>query len=147
MPVKSQLSQIELRTTQYLHGFMLDILNLLAQHFGGQTTLNHLRIGNYIGLHSLHNHRPTSNKEIAKDLGLSRATVSRIVGDFIKQGWVIEEAHPDDGRRRQLRIAHELVSADRYERAFRSRVNQLLERYDSEKIIKVDSTKRSFKSA
>ena len=144
MQKAKELSPTELQTTRYLHGFMLDILNLLAEHFGGQTTLNHLRIGNYIGLRSLHGNRPTNNKEIAEDLALSRATVSRIVSDFVEHGWVVEEPHPEDGRRRQLRITPEHPSADRYERAFRSHLNDLLDRYDSSEIMRVDPGKRSF---
>jgi len=142
---EERLSELELRTTRYLHEFMLTIRNLLAEHFGGQSTLNHLRVGNYIGLHSLHHRRPTTNTEIAQALGLSRATVSRIVGDFISEGWVTETAHPDDGRRRELRITPGHPSADKYERAFRRHVNALLRNYEGQEITRVHADKRSFR--
>jgi len=144
MVSESELSAEELRTTRYLHEFMLDILNLLANHFGGQKTLNHLRVGNYIGLYSLHLKRSTSNKDIAANLGLSRATVSRIVSDFVGEGWVTEFEDPDDGRRRKLRITPNHPNADRYEREFRSIVNSLLVEYGAQRISLVDIDKRSF---
>jgi len=140
----SNLSDVELRSTHELYRFKKDFVDLLADHFGGHTTLNHLRVGNYIGLRSQYESRPTSNSEISQSLGISRATVSRIVSDFIQCGWVRETPHPDDGRKRLLVITPDHQFADRFERALRLRVNELMDGYASGKIVKVDPAKKSF---
>jgi DNA-binding MarR family transcriptional regulator len=138
------LTREELRSTHELYRLKKDIVDLLAQHFGGHTTLNHLRVGNIIGLSSQYESRPVSNHEIAKALGISRATVSRIVADFIRCGWVRETPHPEDGRRRLLVITPEHEHADKFEREFRRLVNNLIDGYEAGTIVKVDPDKRSF---
>ncbi|MGI9341774.1 MAG: MarR family winged helix-turn-helix transcriptional regulator [Gammaproteobacteria bacterium] len=141
------LTPLEEETTRYVHRMIGEIMRLLAQHFQGDTTLNHLRIGNFIGLRALYEGRPTNNRDIADSLGISRPTVSRIVSDFIGAGWVVERADPDDGRRRMLTIAPNHPDADRFEKAFRKLLNDLLERYEAGEIVQVDSGKRSFSDA
>ena len=142
--MSSSLSKQELKSTHYLKSFMGDVLNLLSRHFKGETPLNHLEIGNYIGLVSLYEGKPTSNKDIADALGISRSTVSRIVADFIEKGWVIEQSHPEDGRRKMLLIAPGHPLADNFEKEFRVILNDMLERFDSKDIVLVDPAKKSF---
>lgn len=142
--MSKRLTPTELQTTRYLHELSADFMRLLSEHFGGETTLNHLRIGNYIGLNSHYLGQPTSNKDIAAALGISRPTVSRIVGDFIDQGWVVEKPHPDDGRRRLLQIAPGHPAADRFEKVFRGRINDLLQRYDRGEVVQVDPSRKSY---
>lgn len=138
------LAKRERETTHYLKTFVSEFLGLLSHHFKGQTTLNDLRIGNYIGLKSQYGGEPTNNKEISAVLGIPRSTVTRIVTDFIEQGWVAERPHPEDGRRKQLFIVpgHEL--GDSFEKEFRALLNELLELYESREIVKVDPSKPSF---
>jgi len=141
----ADLTPEEEETTRFLQALVGEILRLLAEHFQGETTLNHLRIGSYIGLKSLYEGRSTSNKDIAEVLNISRPTVSRIVGDFIDQGWVVEAPNPEDGRARLLRIADDHPLADNFERNFRVLFNDLLDRYDAGKLIKVDPAKKSYR--
>lgn len=140
----SFLSAVERHSTHEIYRFKKEFVDLLAEHFGGHTTLNHLRVGNYIGLRSQYEIEPTSNGQIAQALGLSRATVSRIVSDFIQCGWVRETSHPDDGRKRLLVITPDHQFADRFERAFRRSVNELVDSFVSGKIVMVDPEKKSF---
>lgn len=140
----SQVTKAEFDTTRELYSFKVELLELMAEHFGGQTTLNHLRVGNFIGKRSQYDDRPTTNAEIARGLRISRATVSRIVSDFVRAGWVTEYAHPDDGRKRLLVITPGHPKGDRFERAFRRRLNDLLTQYSAGKIIHVDPKKRMF---
>lgn len=142
--MKSELSEVELRSTHQLKVFIGEILHLLALHFKGETTLNHLQIGNYIGLISLYEGRPTSNKDIAEKLGMSRSTASRIVADFIDKGWVIERSHPEDGRKKQLLIAPGHPLADNFEKDFRNIFNKILKDFESGKIVRVDPSKSGF---
>jgi len=139
-----ELSEVERRSTHQLKAFIGEILHLLSLHFKGETTLNHLQIGNYIGLISLYEGRPTSNKDIAEKLGISRSTVSRIVADFMEKGWVIERPHPDDGRKKQLLIAPGHPLADNFEKDFRAVFNRILRDFESGKIVQVDSSKSDF---
>ena len=142
--MKSGLSKLELKSTHYLKAFVGDVLHLLSLHFNGETTLNHLQIGNYIGLISLYEGKPTSNKSIADALGIPRSSVSRIVADFIKKGWVIEQSHPEDGRKKQLLIAPGHPLADNFEKQFRHLLNDLLQHFVSGRIVPVDPSKKSF---
>jgi DNA-binding MarR family transcriptional regulator len=139
-----ELTSKELATTRYLHEFMGEILRLLSTHFKGETTLNDLRIGSYIGLMSQHKSKLTSNKDIAETLDIPPSTVSRIVKDFIKQGWVVEYPHPEDGRKKLLSIVHNHEREDGFERSFRSILNELLQRYDEGRLINVPASKKSF---
>jgi DNA-binding MarR family transcriptional regulator len=138
------LNKKELETTHYLHACIGDILSLLSLHFKGHTTLNDLRIGNFIGLMSHYDTEPTSNKRISAKLGIPRSTVSRIVTDFIEQKWVTEHPHPEDGRKKQLSIATGHPLADNFEKDFRVIINDLLERFESNKIVRVDPSKKSY---
>jgi DNA-binding MarR family transcriptional regulator len=142
--MKSKLSKQELRTTHYMKLFVGDILHLLSQHFGGDTTLNHLEIGTYIGLMSQYEDQPTSNKDISKALGIPRSTVSRIVADLIAKKWVVQVPHPEDGRRKLFLIPHDHPLADHFEKKFRTLTNKLFQHYESRKLVMVDPKKKSF---
>jgi DNA-binding MarR family transcriptional regulator len=111
--------------------FTADVLSLLSRHFGGDTTLNHLRIGNYIGIQTLFYGRPTTNKEIANATGISPSTVSRTVTEFIAHGYVREQSHEDDGRIHLVTIIDNHPHAERFETALHKRVTDLLNSYVS----------------
>jgi DNA-binding MarR family transcriptional regulator len=132
------LELAEFQTAQEIQAFIGLFLGTLAKHFGGETTLNHLRIGSYIGLKSIYEGDATSNKEIAETLGISRPTVSRIVHEFIAQKWVRERPHPEDGRKRLIEIVPGHPASDRFERDFRRLLNKMLKRYEEQKIVILD---------
>lgn len=111
--------------------FTADILGLLSRHFGGDTTLNHLRVGNYIGIQTLFYGRPTNNKEIANATGISPSTVSRTVTEFIARGYVREQRHDDDGRINLVSIIDSHPLAEGFEVELHKRVRDLLYRYAS----------------
>jgi DNA-binding MarR family transcriptional regulator len=138
------LSEVELESTRRLKQFLADTLQLLSKHFGGESTLNHLEIGNFIGQISHYEHRPTSNSEISEVLNISRSTVSRIVGDCIEKGWVSERQDPEDGRRKKILMPREHPHADLFERDFRVLVNAILESYSDKEIVQVDPDRKSF---
>ncbi len=138
------LARAEFQTAQEIQAFIGLFLGTLAKHFGGETTLNHLRIGSYIGLMSLYVGDATSNKDIAETLGISRPTVSRVVHELIEQKWVRERPHPEDGRRRLIEIVPGHPASDRFERDFRRLLNTLLKRYEERGIIIFDPDKSSF---
>ena len=139
-----ELDSAESATTRYLHQFVGQLLTMLGADFGGDTTINHLRIGNFIGLKSQHMGEATSNAEIAEALGISRPTVSRIVADFLASGWICDEPHPSDGRKRLLTINPDHPLADHFEKRFRGLLNPLLDRYDAGELVIVDPGRRSF---
>jgi DNA-binding MarR family transcriptional regulator len=139
-----ELSHLELQSTYQMKALIGSILTSLSVHFGGDVTVNQMRIGHYIGQQSLYNGTATSNKDISAQLGIPRSTVSRIVADFVQKKWVIEVPHPDDGRRKLLQISPDHPDADTFEMAFRDLINKLLLRYDQESIVVVDTKQQGF---
>jgi DNA-binding MarR family transcriptional regulator len=142
--MKGKLSKQEFRSTHQLKILIGNFLHLLSENFKGDTTLNHLEIGNYIGLMCQYEDQPTSNKDIADALGIPRSTVSRIVADLIARGWVVQVPHPEDGRKKLFVIPHDHPLADAFERKFRKLTNNLFRRYESRKLVMVDPKKKSF---
>ena len=92
-------------SNQEVQELMYEIFSLLAEQFDGDTTLNSLRIGNYIGLKSIYYSNPTNNTDIARTLNISPSTVSRLVNNLVSMGYVAEAAHPSDGWVRLIGIA------------------------------------------
>ena len=109
-----------------VQSFMTQVLGLMATHFRGDTTLNHLRIGNYIGLRDLFDGEATTNKEISEALGIPTSTVSRIVTELMKRGYVTEAPHPEDQRIRLLRIVPNHPLAQGFESELRTLLKDLL---------------------
>jgi DNA-binding MarR family transcriptional regulator len=138
------LSTLELKSAQYLKSYIGEILQLLSLHFEGGTTINQLRVGHYIGLMSQYKGKPTSNKNIAEALRIPRSTVSRIVIDCIEKGWVVERAHAEDGRKKELLIVPGHPDGDNFEKDFRRLLNEAVQLLDSGKIIPVDPSKEGF---
>lgn len=71
----------------------------LAAKYGGDSTLNELRVMNQIILCSLEG-RTCSVTALHKITGISMPTVSRSVAHLQGEGWLTERRHPDDGRKR-----------------------------------------------
>ena len=121
-----------------------EILKLLALHFNGETTINQMRIGHYIGLKSLYERSPTSNKDISNALDIPRSTVSRIIADYVEKGWVVEQPDPEDGRRKHLFIPPDHPLADHFEKAFRCLINDLLSDFEAGQIVPVDADREGY---
>lgn len=113
-------------TPRQVQDFMTRVLGLMAQRFRGDATLNHLRIGNYIGLRDLFDGAATTNKEISEALGIPTSTVSRIVTELMKRGYVAETLHADDHRIRLLRIVPGHPLAQGFETELRTLLGELL---------------------
>ena len=120
------------------------ILRLLAERFGGETTVNQMRIGHYVGLKSLYEKEPTNNTDISRSLKIPRSTVSRIITDCIAKGWVREQSDPEDGRKKMLVVPTDHPEADGFETDFRKALAEFLERYDAGEITKVDADGNGF---
>ncbi|MEZ5566225.1 MAG: MarR family transcriptional regulator [Gammaproteobacteria bacterium] len=135
---------VEFDTARDIQAFVGLFLALLAKHFGGETTVNHLRIGSFIGLRTLYEDTSTSNKEIAQALGISHSTVSRIVHEFIEQKWIRQRPHPEDGRRRLIEIVPGHPLTDQFERDFRRLLNRMLQSFEERKLILLDPDKHAF---
>ena len=85
---------------RYPHDFLQRYLGLMAQHIPGDTTLNQIRILQYIDLRSANDRGHACNTEICAALRMSAATVTRAISSFIEEGFISEEEDPQDGRRR-----------------------------------------------
>ena len=94
---------------------MVAIFGLLSGHFGGDATINQLRIGSYIGLKGLFEKEPTYNKEISQALNIPPSTVTRVVSELIAQGYVAEQVHLEDGRINLLTIDDDHPRAQGFE--------------------------------
>jgi DNA-binding MarR family transcriptional regulator len=88
------------QATAFPHEYVKAYLELIAGHFPGETTLNQLRILQYIGMRCSQGKGHTSHKEICEALGLTPSMVTRAVAAFMDAGVLREETDPADGRRR-----------------------------------------------
>ncbi|MEZ5562307.1 MAG: MarR family transcriptional regulator [Gammaproteobacteria bacterium] len=130
-------ANLDLQSVHYLQVFMGEVLRKLAEHFKGETTINHLRIGNYLGIRCLFEGKPTTNKDISAALGIPPSTVSRVTTEFLQRGYIVETPHPDDGRVRLITHApgHPLVLG--FEADLRLLVNDLLRRHSANQVVPV----------
>jgi len=67
------------------HEFGMEYFSLLAEVVPGDTTLNQIRVAQYIGLRAAINGVPACHKEIYTALKLSSTTVSRVISEAIKR--------------------------------------------------------------
>ena len=86
--------------------FAKDYYDILADFVPGDTTVNELRILTELAVASSSG-TGTSVSEIADRTEISRATVSRLVTQWMAAGRITESPHPKDGRRRILDFSGE----------------------------------------
>jgi len=87
-----------MRATQ--QEFVYRSLNVVAEFHSGETTLNQIRVAQYINWQSACLGHSTTHQDICAALDMSASTVTRAIGKFIDLGWVLEKTDPDDGRKR-----------------------------------------------
>lgn len=80
--------------------FVYRSMNLLAEFYGGETTLNQIRVAQYVNWQSTCLGHPTMHQEICAALDMPASTVTRAIAKFIDLGWLIEKTDPNDGRKR-----------------------------------------------
>jgi DNA-binding MarR family transcriptional regulator len=90
---------------KFPHKFLKEFLELLADYIPGETTLNQIRIVQYIAFHSQANEGYVGNTEISKALKIPAATVTRAIATFIEAKIITEEIDPKDGRKRLIRMS------------------------------------------
>jgi len=76
----------------------------MSEKYGGATTLNELVMLNY-GFVCQSRGEAIYVTQAAKDLHMPKSTVSRILTGMRAKGFVSEQAHPNDRRRRIFRLA------------------------------------------
>ena len=108
--------------------FAKEFYDILAEFVPGDTTVNQLRILTALAVAGSTG-EATSVSEIADIYGISQATVSRLITEYVDAGRISESPHPKDGRRRVLRINDE---AQRYSRMWAERVATILPSRDRE---------------
>ncbi len=90
-------------TAQAVVEFTRDLYRALAEKYGGDRTLNELRVMNQIICCRLKG-RSCSVTALHKVTGISVPTVSRSVAHLRSEGWLSEQPSPDDGRRRIISL-------------------------------------------
>ncbi len=90
-------------TPQVVVEFSRNLLRQLAEKYGGDCTLNELRVMNQILRCSLQG-RSCSVTALHKATGIPMPTVSRSVAHLQNDGWLSERQDPDDGRRRIISL-------------------------------------------
>ncbi len=90
-------------TPQAVVEFSRNLLRQLAVKYGGDRTLNELRVMNQILRCSLQG-RSCSVTALHKATGIPMPTVSRSVAHLQNDGWLSERQHPDDGSRRIISL-------------------------------------------
>ncbi len=90
-------------TSQVVVKFARNLYSLLAEKFGGDTTLNELRVMNQIILCHIKG-RNCSVTALHKVTGIPIPTVSRAVAHLQYSGYVTDRRDPNDGRKRIISI-------------------------------------------
>jgi len=88
-------------TAQAVVEFARNLFNSLAQKYGGDCTLNEVRVMNQIIRCHLEG-RTCSVTNLHKATGIPIPTVSRSVANLQNEGWLSEQRDPTDGRRRLI---------------------------------------------
>ncbi len=90
-------------TPQVVVEFSRNLLRQLADKYGGDCTLNELRVMNQILRCSLQG-QSCSVTALHKVTGIPMPTVSRSVANLQNDGWLSERPDPDDGRKRLISL-------------------------------------------
>ncbi len=90
-------------TPQVVVEFSRNLLRQLAEKYGGDCTLNELRVMNQILRCSLQG-KSCSVTALHKVSGIPMPTVSRSVAHLQNDGWLSERPDPDDGRKRLISL-------------------------------------------
>ncbi len=91
-------------TPKALLEFHRNLLRELSMNYGGDTTINELRVLNqiiYCGIEG----RTCSVTALHKVTGIPMPTVSRAVTNLQNGGWLCETRDPDDGRKRVITLS------------------------------------------
>jgi DNA-binding MarR family transcriptional regulator len=105
-------------TAKVVIEFTRNLFETLADKYGGDSTLNELRVMNQLISCSL-KARTCTVTGIHKATGIPIPTVSRSVAHLQSKGWLSEQQDPDDGRKRLICLSRqslELTSNDIDER-------------------------------
>jgi DNA-binding MarR family transcriptional regulator len=105
-------------TAKVVIEFSRILLGALAEKYGGDSTLNELRVMNQLIRCSIKGRHCTVTG-IHKATGIPIPTVSRSVTHLQREGWLSEQVDPDDGRKRLICLSPqsmELTSNDIDER-------------------------------
>ena len=79
-------------------------LDILASHYGGDATINEIRVMNCIVRAHCFDRAQLGVSAIAARTGISKSTVSRSVLKLRSKGWIREIDGDADGRRRYLHL-------------------------------------------
>ena len=85
------------------------LFNMMANKYGGATTLNELTMLNY-GFVCNAQGVDITVTQASIDLGIPKSTVSRILTGMRMKGFVTEDIHPNDRRRRIFTLADAYLS-------------------------------------
>jgi len=85
--------------------FSMEYFTLLADYVPGDTTLNQLRILEYISLSCLDDRSGTTHTEICQALDMNKTTVTRTIARFVAAGVISQESSPADGRQRLVTMS------------------------------------------
>lgn len=80
--------------------FVFQALNIIATFCTGETTLNQVRVAQYINWQSGCLGNSPTHREIIAALHIPGPTVTRAITKFIDLRWLVETPDPADGRRR-----------------------------------------------
>jgi len=83
-----------------------ELTRRFAEKYGGQMTVNQLRVIHSVMscLYRNGNDYSCTVKWIHEDTGIPLSTISRAVAGLVDTGWMAEEANPEDGRSRIVRL-------------------------------------------
>ena len=97
--------------------FISELYARQAQKYGGETSLNELRTIAHCYLVYSKGEDGTSVTELSRELGIPTSTTHRAVTQLIEKGWLTDSPHPEDRRRRVVRLSEQGVSGGLWQEA------------------------------
>ena len=101
-------------TDRTISDFITSLYAVQAEKYGGETTLNELRV-------IAHCYRAHAYKErvsvslLAKSLNIPMSTVHRAVTNLIAKGWISDHKDPFDGRKRVIELTSRALETNLWE--------------------------------
>ena len=91
-------------TEKTISRFTRLLLERMAGKYGGDTTLNELRVMNAVYFHSFSDELCTPTL-LANTTDIPKSTVSRSLASLIDKGWLRDEVDVEDRRRRIIKLS------------------------------------------
>ena len=97
-------------TERTIARFIVELFKKMNDKYGGETSVNELRVVAQCYYLYSEGNRGTSVTELSETLGIPISTAHRAVSQLIHKGWLKDSPHPEDGRKRVVELSEQGVA-------------------------------------